>query len=128
MDLRHRGGLLSTGDQDMKTFRTQAAQGDLLITRIEKLPSGVVQVAPERGAVVIGHSETGHHHVMDADTVEMYRLPDEIYECFLVVKAPTALRHLRGFDTHEPIMHETGIYRVRRQREHTPEGWRRAAD
>lgn len=112
----------------MKTFKTQAAQGDVLIARITALPEGVIRVAPEGDDLVIAHSETGHNHVMDAATAEMYRLPEEIYECFLVVRTPTLLRHLRGFDTHEPILHEPGVYRVRRQREHTPEGWRRAAD
>jgi hypothetical protein len=60
--------------------------------------------------------------------VEMYRLPEEIYECFLVVHKPTALVHLKDYDTHEPVMHDPGIYRIRRQREHTPEGWRKALD
>ncbi len=112
----------------MKQFKKCAAQGDLHITRIDKLPDGVVIVSPEHGKVIIGHSETGHHHVMEAKTVEMYRLPEEIYECFLVVKEATPLVHLREYDTHEPIMHAPGVYRVRRQREHTPEGWRRVAD
>lgn len=112
----------------MKTFKTQAAQGDVLVMRIAALPGGVERVAVAEADLVIAHSETGHNHVMDAATVEMYRLPEAIYECFLVVKEPTALRHLRDFDTHEPILHAPGIYRVRRQREHTPEGWQRAQD
>ena len=32
------------------------------------------------------------------------------------------------FDTHEPIMLDDGIYRLRRQREYTPEGYRRVED
>lgn len=112
----------------MKTFKRVAAQGDLYIVRVDKLPVGLTKQAPEHGKHILGHSETGHHHVMDATTVELYRLPEEIYECFIVVKEPTALEHLREFDTHEPILHEPGVYKVRRQREYTPEGWRRAAD
>lgn len=112
----------------MKTFKNACAQGDVYITRVENLPEGLIRVAPEGGNIIVAHSETMHNHVMDAETVEMYRLPEEIYECFLVVKAPTSLRHLRDFDTHEPILHQPGIYRVRRQREHTPEGWQRAQD
>lgn len=111
----------------MKTFKIAAAQGDVYFVRIEKLSDDVVLVGAT-DVLVIAHSETGHHHVMDARTVDMYRLPDEIYECFLVVKEATPLEHLRPFDTHESIMFEPGVYRVRRQREYTPEGWRRAAD
>lgn len=112
----------------MKTFKNTAAQGDIYITRIEALPQGLVRVPPEGTYVIVAHSETQHHHVMDAARVEMYRLPEEIYECFLVVSEPTALEHLRSFDTHEPLLHAPGIYRIRRQREYVPEGWRRAAD
>jgi hypothetical protein len=49
-----------------------------------------------------------------------------------VIKATDAtevlLRHLRQQDTHETLKIAPGIYEVRRQREYTPEGWRRAAD
>ena len=111
----------------MKTFKNAAAQGDLYFVRIGALPPDVVLVG-STAVLVIAHSETGHHHVMDSNKVEMYRLPDEIYECFLLVKEATPLEHLRPFDTHEALLHEPGIYRVRRQREYVPEGWRRAAD
>ncbi len=104
------------------------AQGDLYIVLCSALPDTALRVLPEGGRHILGHSETGHHHVMEAETVEMYRLPAEIYECFIVVKKPTALTHLRNYDTHEPIMFPPGTYKVRRQREHTPEGWRIAAD
>jgi len=105
------------------------AQGELFILPpIEALPAGAVRVEPENGVVIVGHSETGHHHVMDADIVEMYRLPDDILKCFIVVKEATTLVHLREHDTHEPIMFEPSIRPVRRQREFVPEGWRRAAD
>lgn len=112
----------------MKTFNKMCAQGDVLIQKIDALPKGVVEVVPEGNRVIVTHSETGHHHVMDRRTVKMYRLPEEIYECFLEVSAPTALEHLRPFDTHEPILHQPGIYHVRRQREYVPEGFRRVED
>lgn len=112
----------------MKTFANTCAQGDAYIQRIAELPAGVMEVDPVDGAVVVAHSESGHDHVMTAERVKLYELPDSILECFLVVSEPTELRHLRSFDTHEPIMFNEGVYRVRRQREYVPEGWRRAAD
>jgi len=112
----------------MRTFNTVCAQGDIYIKRIDALPPKAVKVAPEGGNVIVTHSETGHHHVMDADTVTMYRLPDSIMDCLLVVDQPTTLRHLRAHDTHEPILFEPGTYHVRRQREYTPQGWRRVED
>lgn len=112
----------------MKTFTTTCAQGDIYIRKIEKLPPNAMKADPTNGMIIVTHSETGHHHVMDSDTVEMYRLPDSIMDCLLVVNNPTALRHLREHDTHEPIMFESGIYHVRRQREYTLEGFRRVED
>lgn len=112
----------------MRTFNTVCAQGDIYIRKIDKLPSGTEVVVPEKGKCIVTHSETGHHHVMDADAVTMYKLPNSIMDCLLVVDKPTALEHLRGHDTHEPIMFEPGIYHVRRQREYTSEGFRRVED
>jgi hypothetical protein len=113
----------------MKTHGTRpTAQGELYIRQVATLPPGLIPVEAKDGRVVVGHSETGHHHVMDARTTTMYRLPEEIYELFLVVTEPTQLVHLRSVDTHEPIFYPPGNYIVRRQREYTPEGWRRAAD
>ena len=38
------------------------------------------------------------------------------------------IEHLRSFDTHESISIAPGIYEIRRQREYTPEGWKRVED
>jgi hypothetical protein len=112
----------------VRTFKDVCAQGDIYIRKIDKLPAGAEMIESVSGKVIVTHSETGHHHVMAADTVEMYRLPDSIMDCLLVVNSPTALEHLREHDTHEPILFEKGIYHVRRQREYTPEGFRRVED
>lgn len=112
----------------MKTFKNVCAQGDIYIAKIDKLPAGVMPVTPKDGRVIVTHSETGHHHVMLAERVKMYAIPDSIMDLFLVVDAPTPLEHLRPHDTHEPIMFEPGVYRVRRQREYMPEGFRRVED
>ena len=111
-----------------RTFNTVCAQGDIYIRKIHKLPKGAVEVAAEKGRHIVTHSETGHHHVMTAERVQMYRLPDSIMDCFLVLAAPAVLEHLRPHDTHAPIRFDKGTYHVRRQREHTPEGWRQVAD
>lgn len=112
----------------MKTFQNYCAQGDIYIRRVEALPTNAVPVPAENGKVIVTHSETGHHHVMEAASVTMFRLPDSIMDCLLVVDQPTVLEHLRQHDTHEPILFEKGTYHVRRQREYTPEGFRRVED
>jgi len=112
----------------MKTFNNLCAQGDILIQRIKALPKGFVPVAPENGKVIVTHSETGHHHVMLAERTKAFKLPDSIMDIFLVVEEDDTLEHLRQHDTHESIKFEPGVYHVRRQREYTPEGFRRVED
>ena len=98
----------------MKTFNNLCAQGDILIQRVDKLPPGVVPVAPENGRVIVTHSETGHHHVMLAERTKAYKLPDAIMDIFLTVEEGDTLEHLRAHDTHESILFKPGIYHVRR--------------
>lgn len=117
----------------MKTFKKQAAQGDLLIRRIDKLPSNVTKLAPENGKFIVAHSETGHNHVIEArPNVNLYSTGDPMVSYLEVVEATdateTLLEHLRSFDTHETISIHAGIFEIRRQREYTPKGWRRVED
>jgi hypothetical protein len=113
----------------VKTFNTVCAQGDIYIRKVDALPSTAVRCDdPENGRVIVTHSETGHHHVMDASCVTMHRLPDDIMKCLLVVSEPATLDHLRPVDRHDPILFQPGVYEVIRQREYVPEGFRRVED
>ncbi len=112
----------------MKTFTSQAAQGDLLITRIDALPPDAIRETVSAADYIVAHSETGHHHLMATKDAEFYRAANDPFVLFVVVNEPTTLRHARSFDTHEPIHVDKGTYRVNRQREYTPEGFRRAQD
>lgn len=121
----------------MKTFKNTAAQGEAYIKRLEtgtiaSMNTEVVQ--PEGNKHIIAHSETGHHHVMERETVEVRRSTEKKSEgtavdiLYLIVKEPTALEHLRPHDTHEALLFEPGEYKVVLQQEYTPQGFRRVAD
>jgi hypothetical protein len=117
----------------MKTFTNCAAQGDLLLRRITKLPAGVKLLPAERGAFIVAHSETGHHHVIkERPNVRLYTTGDPMVSYLEVIEATeqteVLLEHLRGHDTHETIAIPPGIFELRRQREYSPEGWRRVED
>lgn len=117
----------------MKTFKNMAAQGDLLIRRIDKLPDDAKKVKSENGVFVVAHSETGHNHVIaDRPNVTLYTTDNPMISYLQVVEATdateTIIEHLRSFDTHESISIPNGIFEIRRQREYTPEGWRRVED
>ena len=112
----------------MKTFNQQAAQGDILITRINKLPTGLKEEKTENEQHIIAHSETGHHHVVDAERAHFYRNEQNPMICYLVVTDSTELIHMRSFDNHEPIQFSPGVFEIRRQREYNPMGWRPVMD
>jgi hypothetical protein len=115
----------------MKTFKNTAAQGDMLIRRINDIPSNAKESEPDsKGHLVVTHSETGHNHVIDATPqVTLYQDPSDPLKAFLsVIGAPCLLEHLRPFDTHEALEIPPGHYEVRRQREYTSEGYRRVQD
>lgn len=116
----------------MKTFTRMAAQGDFIIVRVDSIPANVEPMNPENNVYVVAHSETGHNHVMERTNVEAYVPKNtksvDLYELFLNVKEPTEINHQRSFDTHETLLVPPGKYMVRRQREYTPEGFRRAQD
>ena len=116
----------------MKTFNRMAAQGDIMLIKIDKLPDDIKQADSENGQFIIAHSETGHNHIVkERPNVKFYK-KDSMVSYLEVIEATdsteTLLEHLRSFDTHETIKINPGIYEVRRQREYVPEGWRRVED
>jgi len=110
-----------------KATQRPAFQGDLMFTLVDA-PEGA-KFSAEKGEIVLAHSETGHHHVIDGRLVKVFR-KDEM-TCYLRLSEPVDVVHKRQFDTHETLrlMPMTGkVWRVRRQREWAPEGWRQVAD
>jgi len=115
----------------MKTFTKIAAQGDLLLIKVDVVPDGYLPAKIEDGKYIVAHSETGHHHIVEADPEISYLTnPKDAMKAYLVVQKiiGAALIHCRSFDTHDPVMIPPGIFELRRQREYIPKGWRRVDD
>jgi hypothetical protein len=122
----------------MKTATQMAAQGDVLFRRVECIPSDCRPV-PTIGALVVAHSETGHHHVIRSPDVVLYENSSP-WICYLRLEGPFAdVEHLRPHDTHETVRllgasDAPTFFEVRRQREHVPvpapngAAWRSVAD
>lgn len=105
----------------------QAAQGDVLFRRIDRVPQDARRIE-RRGPIVVAHSETGHHHAIDDTGVMLYEPADPLV-CYLHITGEWAdVVHQRPFDAHATIRLRCGVWEARRQREHTPEGWRRVED
>ena len=109
-------------------FKHQAAQGDCLFIRVRSIPDAFKPVARNEEGVIVAHSETGHHHKIDAAGVVMFDGGDPL-RCFLQIDDSFAdVVHHRSFDTHATLRLTRGCYEVRRAREWSPEGWRRVED
>lgn len=113
----------------MLKFNRVAAQGELTITKLDAAPKKIGKtVDPVAGKLIVGHSETGHHHVVDADCAVLTRL--DVFTAYLDVKKPTAISHQREYDTHPSIELQPGMYEFRTGREFNPfeEAIRASAD
>lgn len=112
----------------MKTFKKIAAQGDAMLKRVDSLPEGLELSRDTQGKHIVAHSETGHHHTVLSRNADLLINKANEFIAYLHVKEDTELTHERSFDTHETLLLTEGYYEIRRQREYTPKGYRRAQD
>lgn len=121
----------------MHTFKTVAAQGEITIVRIGNVANVKLTGAPlplEGGRFIIGHSETGHHHVLErkagATVSVLDRAPEGMKILHAILTEPNKLIHERGHDTHEAIELAPGEYhfRIAREFDHYAELARQSAD
>lgn len=61
----------------MHTFKNTAAQGDVFIRRVDTIPTDAAERRPTDNRHIVAHSETGHHHWLEAGQV---RFPKEWLE------------------------------------------------
>ena len=100
-------------------FNKVAAQGELTITKLERAPKKIGEpVVPVDGFLIVGRSETHHHHVVDADCATLTRV--DSFTAFLAVRKATLLVHQRDYDTHPAIELQPGMYEFRTGREFDP--------
>jgi hypothetical protein len=120
----------------MKIVNKCAAQGDVLFRRVTEIPKTAVE-QKRTGDLVVAHSETGHHHSIADKAVTAFAEPGDSLTCYLRMDSGidavggVDVVHHRAWDTHETIrlLGKPGdVWQVRRQREWTPEGWRRVED
>lgn len=113
----------------MKIIKTDAVgpvfQGDVMFVRVDALPKDAKATKDN----IVAHSETGHHHV--AERAKVFTVPDGETLYMSAIGKSIDVVHKRPTDTHETIrlLGEPGaIWKIRRQREYVPEGWRRVED
>lgn len=111
----------------MKIVNRLAAQGDVLFVRIDEVPAGLTETKIA-GRLVVAHSETGHHHYLEVVPGMKHYVGADSTIAYLSLEGEADVVHARPHDTHETLRLAPGSWQVRRQREYTPEGWRRVED
>lgn len=121
------------------------AQGEVLIWMKKYAPKELLagfanlKLEPmplENGKLILGHSETGHHHVLEPVNRAVHvsqaaqALIDKTNDTLVSLKLlePCEIVHLRDFDTHGGVVLPAGDYIRGIREEQSPEGWRRVAD
>jgi hypothetical protein len=122
------------------------AQGEVLIWDKDFAPREILsklaalknmhEMKLENGQLILGHSETGHHHVLTAVRPKTpiskaaQALIDDTNDMLVELKLfeDCKLTHLRDFDTHKAVVLPPGEYIRGIREEQTVQGWVRVAD
>ena len=93
-------------------------QGDILIVKVAGIPLG----ATNRKCRILAEGEaTGHMHELDSG--EVYEKSGVLY-----FRVPDGKTVTLNHPEHGAMTFETGEYKVVKQREYKPDGWRYVAD
>lgn len=101
------------------------AQGEIYGRMIEALPDNLIAFTErkEDGAWIISHSETGHHHLLDAQGVDVMErvkdVPTGLRILYAIVKEPTRL-YQDAAVPHDDHTLPAGIYEMRIARAYDP--------
>ena len=102
-----------------------ARQGDVLLFKVQELPSGAQDVTPKNGDVILAFGEvTGHAHRIKRAEHPSARIFDLGAERYLQIAERVALTH----EEHSAIFLETGVYRQVFQHEEKRAAILRVAD
>lgn len=119
-----------------QTYTKCGFQGDVGFVRVDAIPEGYAPAQPDvenagKPAHAVAHSETGHHHVVDASDVIRYEGTDPGIAYLRLESESATVTHLRAHDTHGPVSLLGGagaVWKVVRQREFDGVAERRAQD
>lgn len=96
---------------------TPIIHGENVLVPINKMPEGKTA---KHTTYIVGHSETGHHHVLEAKKGQEFDIFMENGEIYISSKFESSLTHKKTHDIHETVTVAPGIYKVNRKNEYDP--------
>lgn len=75
--------------------------------------------ASKHKSFIVGHSETGHHHVLESKT-DFEVIEGEKEELFVRLFEPGKIVHQKTYDKHNTLTVVPGTYKVNKKTEYDP--------
>lgn len=117
------------GIKNLITKSKNILHGENAMTRVNEVPYGAKPLELNdsdwtNGGYIVGHSETGHNHVLERTDNKTERPDIELYTkdgiTYIVVKDNTELVHKKSYESHKTLPVEKGIWRITRKNEYDP--------
>jgi hypothetical protein len=93
--------------------RTPIRHGEVLLLPVPAAPEGRTETVAR---CVVGHSESGHHHVLESDAA-FRQIVTANGDLFVDLDAPTPLRHHKANLQHRELIVPSGAWRIIRKTE-----------
>lgn len=108
----------------MRIFNERSAQGEVNITLINNMPKDLKPLKAEGDHYIIGHSESGNHHVLERKHVDMFegeKTKAGMQVLYAIVKEPTKVKQLRDGNPHKVIdLNKGDIIRINPSIDYNP--------
>jgi len=98
-----------------QTFKERAVRhGEIMLIPVDRLPENL-EVVQKGKRVIVGHSESGHHHVAVCEAADLTLLRPkgaDSPDLYLEITAPSRIEHLKTSERHETKTLEAGYLRI----------------
>lgn len=91
--------------------------GENALIPISKLPKGKTE---KHKTFIVGHSETGHHHVLESEKGTDFDIIIKDGEIYFTTTGKAKIVHKKSHDIHETVEVTPGTYKVNRKTEYDP--------
>ncbi|OYN76160.1 hypothetical protein [Mycolicibacterium sphagni] len=95
------------------SMRTPIRHGEILLLPVATVPSGESEQVT---SCIVGHSESGHHHVLESDQV-FAQIVAMNGDLFVDLPTETPLRHHKNHQQHRELTVPAGTWKVVRKTE-----------
>lgn len=100
-------------------MRSPIRHGEILLLPVDALPKNPAK-REQHTNYIVGHSETGHHHVLESDTV-FEEIAAANGDIFLNLVEDAQLVHLKEVEAHRTLPVVAGGWRVIKKTEYRPQ-------